>query len=53
MPGFHRQDKKDQHRRLTRGSAQMAFDQQMRPVVDPDGGFARPEKPSKNNLKED
>jgi putative transposase len=47
------QDKKDPHRRLTRGSAQMAFDQQMRPVVDPDGGFARPEKPSKNNLKED
>ncbi len=47
------QDKKDQHRVLTKGSAQMAFDHEMRPVVDPDGGFARPENHCKNNLKED
>jgi hypothetical protein len=31
----------------------MAFDEQMRPVVDPDGGFARPENHRKGNLKED
>jgi putative transposase len=49
--GHPLQDKKDPHRGLTKSSAQMAFDEQMRPVVDPDGGFARPE--NHRNLKED
>ena len=51
--GHPLKDKKDQKRGLTKGSAQMAFDEQMRPVVDPDGGFVRPENHRKGNLKED
>lgn len=48
-----RYQKQDQPRNVTKGSAQMAYDYEMSPVVDPDGGFARPENRHKNNLKED
>jgi hypothetical protein len=43
------QDKKDEKSPLTKGSAQMAFERDMRPVIDPDGSFAEPQK----KLKED
>ena len=39
--GHPLKDKKAQKRGRTKGSAQMAFDEQMRPVIDPDGGFVR------------
>jgi hypothetical protein len=42
-------DKKQDQSPLTKGSAQMAFERDMRPVIDTDGGFNLPEK----NLKED
>jgi putative transposase len=42
-------DKKQEQSPLTKGSAQMAFERDMRPVVDADGGFTGPNK----NLKED
>jgi transposase InsO family protein len=42
-------DKKEDKSPLTKGSAQMAFERDMRPIIDTDGGFAGPEK----NLKED
>lgn len=45
-----RHPKPDEPRNVTKGSAQMAFDHEMGPVVDPDGGFARPEN---HHLKED
>jgi transposase InsO family protein len=42
-------DKKEDKSPLTKGSAQMAFERDMRPIIDTDGGFAGPQK----NLKED
>jgi hypothetical protein len=39
-----RQDKKEDKAPLTKGSAQMAFERDMRPVIDTDGGFAGPKK---------
>jgi hypothetical protein len=43
------QDKNQDQSALTKSSAQMAFERDMRPVIDTDGGFVGPEK----NLKED
>ena len=43
------QDKNEQQSALTKGSAQMAFERDMRPVIDTDGGFVTPQK----NRKED
>jgi hypothetical protein len=43
------QDQKQDRSALTKSSAQMAFERDMRPVIDTDGGFAGPQ----NNLKED
>ena len=43
------QDKDEQQSALTKGSAQMAFERDMRPVIDTDGGFVGPQK----KLKED
>lgn len=43
------QDKNQDKSALTKSSAQMAFERDMRPVIDADGGFADPQK----NLKED
>jgi hypothetical protein len=43
------QDKNEVKSALTKSSAQMAFERDMRPVIDADGGFADPQK----NLKED
>jgi transposase InsO family protein len=45
--------KKDQKCTVTKGSAQMAFDRDMRPVVDTDGGFARPQNHLPTDFKED
>jgi putative transposase len=42
-------DQKPQPSPLTKGSAQMAFERDMRPVIDADGGFAVPEKNHKEN----
>ena len=43
------QDKYQDKSALTKSSAQMAFERDMRPVIDADGGFVTPQK----NLKED
>jgi putative transposase len=40
----HFQDKKDAQRIWPPSSAQMAFNRDMRPVIDPDGGFVSPPK---------
>jgi len=37
-------DEKEDPSPLTKGSAQMAFERDMRPIVDPDGGFTTPSK---------
>lgn len=42
------QDQKQDRSALTKSSAQMAFERDMRPIIDTDGGFAGPQK----NLKE-
>jgi hypothetical protein len=39
-------DKKEDKSALTKGSAQMAFERDMRPIIDTDGGFADPQKKS-------
>ncbi len=46
---LHSPDKKEHPSPVTKGSAQMAFERDMRPVVDPDGGFAS----SPKKLQED
>jgi transposase InsO family protein len=45
----HLQDKKDAQRIWPPSSAQMAFDRDMRPVIDPDGGFVSPPKHPKGD----
>jgi putative transposase len=43
------QDKNEQQSALTKGSAQMAFERDMRPVIDTDGGFVGPQKKRKED----